>query len=257
MKKYIIGIISYLPDGDLYAKRKCQVEQNLKKLYSLFPNFPILIIAQNYKENLIYNKNQKIELKYYDKLGIINARYTLQKELLKYDFDYAILLDDDAIIYGTDSLKFIETFEKYDSGFCFRQRDAKITRSVFRYMKAALNFCVISKDILEKEYIDLRFDPEQNIAYEDVVYPSLLYNKYKDKEIMWPIGTIYTSYNYTNKSTSTWLAETNKKLVGSVFIRHVNSIKICDYIDKYKEYPNFNLSETNIITITNSTEESI
>ena len=148
MKKYIVGIISYLPDEELGEIRKQQLEKNLRKVYELFPSFPVLIIAQNYNGYIPeHPKTQKVIIKHYTKLGIVKARQILQQELLSYNFDYAILLDDDAIIHGNKSKvkQFLSRFEKANDCYCFRQKAEDAKNSANRYMSAALNFCVISK----------------------------------------------------------------------------------------------------------------
>jgi hypothetical protein len=119
-------------------------------------------------------------------------------------------------------------------------------------MSAALNFCVISKWILERESIDIRFDPQQNIAYEDLIWPSMIYNKYPEKELYWPLGTLFTSHLATDRTITTWALAANKEKIKDSYpraIRWKNTLKICEYIDKYKKYPNFKLADNKEVII--------
>lgn len=252
MKKYIIGIPSYIP-SDKSEIRISRLESTLSQLYNLFPTFPVVIIAQNWNENFIprHNDNQQLIIKHYPKLGIVKARYILQKELLNYDFDYALLLDDDAIIYGDNVEAFLRPFENKENGFCFRTKNLHVKQTCYRYFPAALNLCIISKYILQGEFINLSFDPQQNIAYEDVIYPCILHNKYRNNEIRYPIGTIFTSFDtdFTN-DISTWVSIANNIQESKVppwHLRWVNTENICNYIDKYKKYPDFELENGYVI----------
>lgn len=247
MKKFIIGIISWLPNDGSRQHRQDRVLKTIETCEQLFKNIPIVIVAQNWQTFTIDKPN--VFIKSYKKgLGIVKARQTLQKQLLKYDFDYAIFLDDDAIIYGNNPKAFLKHFDRYNDGYCFRYYKEMSDNLFVRYMPASLNLCVISKNILSQELINLRFDPQKIIAYEDVVYPIMLYCKYPEKEIPYPIGTVYTSFKTGQNIKSTWASVVFGHDYWKVLSQ--NTAEILDYLKKYKEYPNFKQNrKTKKITI--------
>lgn len=261
-KNYIIGIPSYLPD-DKYEIRAKKMEQNLAKLYELFPSVPVVIVAQNWKEDYIpkHNPNQQLDIYRFDKLGIVGARKKLEEVLLGLNFDYAILCDDDVTIYGRkDSVQnFLLPFEQRYNGFAFREINLHTSRTVEKYFPAPLNLCVVSKFILENEPMDARFDPEKNIAYEDMIYPCILRNKYPQHEIQYPLKSIITSFATDFvKSESTWFEQADQEELENgktpQIQRWENTVTICDYIDKYKKYPEF-VIENGVIVITEGGNE--
>ena len=246
MKNFIIGIISWLPRDDRRTSRKNRVIKTVERCKKLFKDTPIVIVAQDWDDFTI----KGVDVKKYDRLGIVGARRTLQEALLKYDFDYAILLDDDAVIYGEDSKKFLSHFDNYEEGFCFRPyRDfTGILRE--RYMPAALNLCVISKSILQEVFISTEVDPEKGTGYEDYTYSLLLYKKYPEKEIKYPAHTIFTSFKTGQKIVSTWNINRDRETIWA------NTMKIINNINKYKEYPEITQDlETKKITIIGQEEE--
>ena len=246
MKNFIIGIISWLPRDERRTKRQNHVIKTVERCKKLFKNIPIVIVAQDWDDFTI----EGVDIKSYDRLGIVGARKTLQEELLKYDFDYAILLDDDATIYGNESKKFLEHFNEYEDGYCFRPYRDFTPVLKDRYMPAALNLCVISKTILQEVAINVEVDPEKLSGYEDYIYPLILYKKYPEKEIKYPIGTIFTSFKTGQNIVSTWDIDKDRKTIWE------NTLKIIKYVDKYAAYPEFTQDEkTKKITILGQEEE--
>lgn len=246
MKNFIIGIISWLPRDKRRTSRQNRVTKTVERCKKLFKNIPIVIVAQDWDDFTI----EGIDIKLYDRLGIVGARKTLQEELLKYDFDYAILLDDDATIYGEDSKKFLEHFNEYENGYCFRPYRDFTPILKDRYMPAALNLCVISKSILSEVAINTAVDPEKETGYEDYTYPLVLYKKFPEKEIKYPAGTIFTSFKSGQNVVSTWDINKARQTIWA------NTMKIIKYIDEYSEYPEFTQDlETKKITIIGQEEE--
>ena len=99
--KTVIGIISYLHDNiEKQNKRLCLLLNLLSKCYNLF-QLPVIIIAQNWKSELVRVPWATI-YRYDDKLGIVNARKELRRVFLESDYDNLIMLDDDSIIKGND-----------------------------------------------------------------------------------------------------------------------------------------------------------
>ena len=108
MKK-CIGIISWLPDEpNQRAARLETLKATLESCYKVFPNIPILIIAQNWN-NEVSVSEQCIVFEY-DKLGIVKARKILRLKFLQSEYDCLIMLDDDCILEGdaTEYLQFID-----------------------------------------------------------------------------------------------------------------------------------------------------
>lgn len=91
-----IGIISYFPNGPLRDIRKENFNNLIKTLNDYF-KLPIIIIAQNWKEedfNIKYCSTIKI-YRWNGALGITGARIALREKLLKENYDYSIWIDDD------------------------------------------------------------------------------------------------------------------------------------------------------------------
>ena len=102
--KICIGIISYLPDDKTNRDiRLSRLNSLINKCNFLF-DIPIMIIAQNW-DNIKLNgefkrKSNLIVYRYENKLGITGARRELRKKFLESDFDYLVMLDDDANLVG-------------------------------------------------------------------------------------------------------------------------------------------------------------
>lgn len=246
MKKYIIGIPSYFPD-DIRDERIYRFERLLRTIGKLFPNFPVVIIAQNWKTYTPDTSDipNELHIVHRDRLGIVGARIALQKELLKYDFDYAILMDDDIIIYGGDVEGFLKPFEEKDDGFSFNY-DGK------RYVNGPLQMCVISKYILKQEPLNPKIDPQTGVGYEDVVYCWYLHCKYPDNEIWYPGETCFTifisgqifSSTWGNKKTEQKISDEDKTKIKEDL--SINTVKICEFISKNKKYPKINIRKDKI-----------
>ncbi len=98
-----IGIISYLPDdGHLRKIRVDKLNKLLSKCDELF-SLPIIIIAQNWKDDVDLPKLSKSTItiyKYDIKLGITGARRELRRRFLELEYEYLIMLDDDINLVG-------------------------------------------------------------------------------------------------------------------------------------------------------------
>ena len=116
MLSKVIGIISYLPDDkEVREYRKNKLSALIDKAISLF-NLPIMIIAQNYSEEDIWdikNKDNKILIyDYIHKLGITGARKVLREKFLKSSYDYLIMIDDDVELIGNSSDKYLSQIDE-------------------------------------------------------------------------------------------------------------------------------------------------
>ena len=77
-------------------------------------NLPIMIIAQNWK-NLVCNLPNVNVINYENKLGITGARRELRKKFLESEYDYIVMLDDDAKLIGTpeDARRYIHQIHEH------------------------------------------------------------------------------------------------------------------------------------------------
>lgn len=238
------GIISWLPDKEpARQQRKDRVNRLFKQLNSLWPEIDILIITQNWKNFTPIEIKNKINKVDFEKgLGILKARKTLRKEFLKLDYDYLIMLDDDAIIKcesQTAAKDFMDEVNKHKDGFCFihhKNYETKEETAIDTYAAAQLNLCAISKYILSKEDIP-SVDPQKGEAYEDRVYSVLLHHKYHDYEF-YPPKTIrcIQFQNAHEVAPSTWAYGSSKFLKLSE-----RTDKIAAYIKNNKELPNLTI----------------
>ena len=124
----------------------------------------------------------------------MEARKTLRKEFLKLDYDYIIMLDDDAIIQcdaDTAANDYLTELDKHKTGFCFIHAKGyknAVVRTLDTYAAAQLNLCAISRDIYTKEDIP-DIDPQKGQGFEDHCYSVLLHVKYA-KDEFYPPETI-------------------------------------------------------------------
>lgn len=141
-----------------------------------------MIITQNWKDFVPATlKNELIRVDFTEGLGITRARQTLRQEFLKLDYDYVIMLDDDASIsYESkeDPIQFMQDIDSHKDGFCFIHGDQNKYDS---YKPAQLNLCAISRTIYSKEDIP-SVDASKDQGYEDTIYSCLLHYKYPENE---------------------------------------------------------------------------
>lgn len=114
--KFCIGIVSYLPkDAENRKLRLDRLERLLAQIDNFWPCIDILIIAQNWKDfNPIKRSNSIIKVSFENGIGIMAARNALRDSFLRFNYDYIIMFDDDAIISGSkdDAIALVSTMEK-------------------------------------------------------------------------------------------------------------------------------------------------
>ena len=75
-----IGIISWLPEDVIEREQRlnrfCKLLEGIDKF---FPNIPVIIIAQNWKDYVPDPQNNDFVIYHYNKLGILQARKELRK----------------------------------------------------------------------------------------------------------------------------------------------------------------------------------
>ena len=201
MLKKCFGIISYMPEEQLIrdGRQACLVKL-LNQLNELWPSVDILIVAQNWRDDIqpslpeINNNLNIIECA--NKLSILGARQKLREEFLKLDYDYIIMLDDDAVIsYWTNALpdEYLNALDEHPNGFAFVKNPAT-KPEIYTYGLAPLNLCAISKTVYSQAPV-ADFNVELYEAEEDQIYSTLLHNKFTLWEFDLPNGLSCTHYN--------------------------------------------------------------
>lgn len=224
--KIVIGIVSWIPEEARgRALRIERINRLINKLSTCFKGLPIMLITQNWKDFSI-NRDNIIRLDY-PQLGITKARQTLRKHFLESEFDYMITFDDDSIIEEKvpgACKKYLEEIEKHPDGFCFPNPG-----------QSQLNGCAISKHIYSLEdMVDIHAD--KNEAFEDVVFCSLLMNKYPDSMFNFKDMQCVQHFKTNEQAPSTWATMDNKW--GQL---NNNTWTIVNYIKENKDIPNLRI----------------
>ena len=195
MGKAVIGIISYLPDDEKIRKHRFTKLANL--LYQcnyIFNNLPIMIIAQNWKEEE-FKKISKPNIKgfFYDKLGIVGARNKLREHFLNSLYNYLIMLDDDVSLTGgpIQGIEYLRQLNLYKDGF-------------WEFNLTLLKLFAISKSLFEKESFDENINPENGEGFEDRIFVSKLRAKYPSLKHQFNVEGLRQSSISTKDSDSTW-----------------------------------------------------
>ncbi len=202
--KKVFGIISYFPDNDnIFHKeaRKARIKrcsELLFKLEELWPDIDIIIIAQNWQDYSQPHIKNRIIRYDYDKLGILGARRMLREKFLESDYEYLIMLDDDAMIATDDPQAYINEIDNHPDGV-----------GVIRTTQCPLILCAISKSIYSN--IDMpNIDVEKGEGFEDDLFVAMCFNKFPDKAYKFSEGIIdETSFGYIGfgECPSTWSKE--------------------------------------------------
>ena len=108
----VVGIISYLPDDvNKREHRLVKLTQLIKDCNRLF-DLPIIIIAQNWPDDLFKDEKNLIIHRYEKPLTIVGARKELRRVFLEeYNYDYLIMLDDDCEIVGNDATRYLKQID--------------------------------------------------------------------------------------------------------------------------------------------------
>lgn len=188
--KICIGIISYFPDDDkreIRIERAKKVIEDCNKLFDL----PIIIVAQNWKGVMLYDDNLHIHR--YDKLGITGARKELRKLFLDSEYDYMIMLDDDAKLVGTRS----------DASLYLDQIENHPGKWYGIYKSQLLKLFAISKDMFrEVDYPE--GEAENGDFFEDMYLIMLLNKLYPENKFLFIRNTLNDISDSANDPNSTW-----------------------------------------------------
>lgn len=216
MQKKVFGIISYFPNSDTpyhtetRNKRTKRFFSMLYRLESLWPDVDIIIIAQNWQGLELPDIRNKVTIYNYPKLGILNARKELRSKFLESEYDYLIMLDDDAIIESANPVAYMQEIDNHPNGV-----------GVIRHNKCPLMFLAISKYIYAKQpMVDI--DAENGQGFEDDIFVATVFNKFPDKAFDFPANIIKEiSFRYEGdlgSVPSTWSRE--KKLNWDYMRKH-------------------------------------
>lgn len=207
MKK-VIGIISWFPNKQPDRQQRIdRLERLLTQLNDMWPDLPIMIVAQNWQGYEVQSVPQdKLTINRYVELGILGARKKLRKNFLASDFDYLIMFDDDAIIYYDNEdlpQMYLSEIDNHPNGFCFIKTKNPST-PYNPYADSQLNLCAISRYIYQQVDVpDL--DPQKSEGFEDRVLSYLLHIKFSEYEFDAPEGI--KCIHFRNKEEpvpSTW-----------------------------------------------------
>lgn len=200
----VFGIISYFPDNDTQyhietrRERSRRCSELLLKLEELWPKVDILVIAQNWQDFKIPPISNNIIIYNYDRLGILKARRELRQKFLESNYDYLIMLDDDARIFTDNPDQYLDEIDNHPDGI-----------GVIRMNSAPLNLCAISKYIYSQ--IDMPdVDPEQSEGFEDDLFVATCFARFPDKSFKFSEGLVSeNSLHYVGPGAcpSTWAKE--------------------------------------------------
>lgn len=237
--KPCFGIVSYFPwEQPARKERQDRMDRLVSQLSELWPDVPIMVIAQQWKFYKLDGKCRNRVLRYdYGKLGILGARQALRERFLESEFDYLIMFDDDAIIEGSKHLAemYLAEMGKHPEGFCFIKGSGSSPYT--DYNDSQLNLCAISRWIYEREPIP-NIDPQKSQAFEDRIWSTLLHFKYADKEFFAPAGLRCTHFKNPNETApSTWSEE--KRFNWRAMRQNTKDIEA--YIAENKELPDWEL----------------
>lgn len=208
--KPVIGIISYFPNNvDVRAVRIRKLFTLLSKCKQLF-NLPVIIIAQNWKSELLENPDTII-YQYDEPLGITGARKELRRKFLASDYDMLIMLDDDCEIVGNSGQEYLKQLYSYPG--CF-----------IEFKKTLLKLFAISKDVFELVDFD-DTNPENGDGFEDRIFVNTLRKKYPDKRKLF-INTGLTEHSIATADVySTWFKNQNLKSMLEKTFNKIDNIK--------------------------------
>lgn len=204
--KVLIGIVSWLPDEN--EARELRWERLLRlrqQISDLWPEIPVLILAQNWKDKTLPNTTVIYEQR---RLGILKARQRLRNLLLQENADYYILFDDDAIIHteGDNYLELLKLMEENPQGWAFSEVFPEgYERPKYNpFAPSQLNLCCLSHYIMSREPIP-EADPEKDVAFEDRLYSMTILCKYPKLQFHLPEGLYCTHFRNTEEAApSTW-----------------------------------------------------
>lgn len=215
----VFGIISYFPNNDseyhieTRRERSRRFRELLYKLEELWSDVDIMVIAQNWQDFELPEIKNKIIQYNYGKLGILGARKELRKRFLDSDYDYLIMLDDDAMVSSDNPQEYLDEIDKHPNGI-----------GVIRKVQCPLSFFAISKHIYSQVELP-EIDAEKGEGFEDDIFTATCFSKFPDKAYVFPQGLVSEKsfrYDGPGKCPSTWAKE--KKYDWGYMRSHTKSV---------------------------------
>ena len=201
--KICIGIISYFPDDETLRKVRIEKLDAVIKNCNFLFNLPIMIIAQNWK-NLVCNLPNVNVINYENKLGITGARRELRKKFLESEYDYIVMLDDDAKLIGTpeDARRYIHQIHEHPGKW------------YGVYKTYLLKLFAISKSMFaEIDYPD--GEAEDGDFFEDMYLIMALDKLYPSNKFIFTRTSLNDVSDSANDPNSTWFhKQYNKHDIG-------------------------------------------
>jgi hypothetical protein len=184
-----IGIISWLPNDSTRKTRQERLEKLLVECDKLF-NLPVMIIAQGWDSTVKTTANSIVYN--YEKLGITGARKKLREKFLESNYDYLIMLDDDAELVGTlkASKSYLQQIDEHNG-------------SVGIFKSALLKLFAIPKAIMEHVEYD-NIEAEKGEGFEDVVFIEKCKSKFPNNYFTFKRNGLDDQSNSGNDKYSTW-----------------------------------------------------
>lgn len=211
------GIISYFPDNDsdyhieMRRERSRRFRELLAKIEEYWGDLDIIVIAQNWQDFELPQTKNKITVYHYDKLGILGARKELRKKFLETDYDYLIMVDDDAMVNATDPQGYLDLIDSHPDGV-----------GAIRWIHSTLQLFAISRTVYKQiEMPDV--DPEKSQGFEDDVFAARCKAQFADVAFDIPESIVTeTSLHYQGPGAcpSTWAKE--KKYDWNHMYNHTN-----------------------------------
>jgi len=198
MIKKVFGIISYFPDRDteyhafVRKQRSNRCTELLLQLNKMFPDIDVMVIAQNWQD---YKPPFNITVfDYSSKLGILTARKTLRQKFLESDYDYMIMLDDDAVLRCDNPAAYLHEIDNHPDGV-----------GVIRHNNHPLQLLAISKSVYNQiPMADV--DVEQGQGFEGDVFVAQCFTQFP--EVAFDFTTNIKELSYKDfVLPSTWLSE--------------------------------------------------
>lgn len=199
--KIAIGIISYFPDAaDLRAERVRRCAFLISSCKALFPQLPIVIIAQNWRGEI--EEAGLLVQHHAAPLGISAAREALRQYILEGGYDYVILFDDDCMLDAepADAQRFLELLSANPAKFIGAR-------------EGMLKLFAVSREILSSEPVP-PLCVSDSTGLEDYALWKILRHSYPDAEIKgYDWGTLCEISSWWGDKYSTWPREHIPELV--------------------------------------------
>ena len=196
----VIGIISYLPnDRENREWRQTRLNNLLDACQRFFPTLPIIIVAQNWPEDLYKGRANTFIHRYDRPLTIVGARRELRRLFLEqYNYDYLIMLDDDCELHcGAVDIS------KEDCTKTYLEQIDENPDCWIESCGSLLKLFAISREVFKGVDYD-NVSLERREGYEDWVFYEKLKSLYPNKRRRFRNVQIFQSSTSTADQHSTW-----------------------------------------------------